>query len=113
MIRDHTLHRLGETESFACGSNLYLTLVNEPLLPLALWKDLSDSPVRLQKVAPNRYEGTDGAGSTAVWEFVLRSPRLHVLLAYFNYVSPRGNARIDARIVLLVHTNYIGVGKQE
>jgi hypothetical protein len=112
VIRDHTIHRLGETESFACASNLYLTLVNEPLLPLALWRDLADSPVRLQKVAPNRYEGNDGAGSTAVWEFALRSPRLHVLVAYFNYVSPRGTARVDARIVLLVRTNYIVVGKK-
>jgi hypothetical protein len=106
VIRDHTFHRLGESEVFAGGSNLYLTLLNEPLVPLTLWKDLSDSPVQLQKLGPNRYEGTDGAGSTAVWDFVLRTPRLHVLLAYFNYVSPRGNARVEARIVLLVHSSY-------
>jgi hypothetical protein len=106
VIRDHTFHRLGESEVFACAGNLYLTLLNEPLVPLALWKDLSDSPVQLQKVGSSRYEGTDGAGSTAVWDFVLRTPRLHVLLAYFNYVSPRGNARVEARIVLLVHSSY-------
>jgi hypothetical protein len=113
IIGEHTFHRLGESEVFACNGNLYLTLLNEPLVPLSLWKDLSDSPVQLQKVGPNRYEGTDGAGSTAVWDFVLRTPQLHVLVAYFNYVSPRGNARVDARIVLLVHSSYRRDGNNE
>ena len=107
VIREHTFHRQGESESFPCSSSLYLSLVNEPLVPLTLWKDLSDSRVQLQKIGPNRYQGTDGTGSTAVWDFVLRTPRLHVLLAYFNYVSPRGNARIDARIVLIVRASYM------
>jgi hypothetical protein len=106
VIRDHTFHRLGEPETFPCDGSLYLSLLDEPLVPLTLWKDLADSPVQLQKVGPDRYEGTDGAGSSAIWDFVLRTPRLHVLLAYFNYVSPRGNARVDARIVLVVRTAY-------
>jgi hypothetical protein len=106
VIRDHTFHRQGDADAFPCPPNLYLSLVGEPAVTVALWKDLSESPVQLQKVAPDRYEGTDGSGSTAVWEFVLRSPRLHVLLAYFNFVSPHGNARIDARIVLIVNSSY-------
>jgi hypothetical protein len=107
VIRDHTLHRQGEPESFPCHGNLYLNLLDEPLVPLSLWKDLSDSPVQLQKVGPDRYQGTDGSGSSAIWDFVLRTPRLHVMLAYFSYVSPRTNAKIDARIVLLVHSEYV------
>jgi hypothetical protein len=106
VIRDHTFHRLGEPETFPCSGSLYLSLLNEPLVPLSLWKDLSESPVQLQKVGPDRYEGTDGSGASAIWDFVLRSPTLHVMLAYFNYVSPRGNARVDARIVLIVHSSY-------
>ena len=107
VIGEHTFHRQGEADTFPCDGNLYLSLLSEPLVPLSLWKDLSDSPVQLQKIGPNRYEGTDGSGSTATWEFALRTPRLHVLIAYFNYVSPRGNARIDARIVLVVHSSYV------
>jgi hypothetical protein len=113
IIRDHTFHRQGEPDTFPCSGNLYLNLLNEPVVPLTLWKDLSDSPARLQKVGPNRYEGTDGTGSTAVWDYVLRSPRMHVLLAYFNYVSPHGNARIDARIVLIVRSSYYQDAKKE
>ena len=113
VIREHTFHRQGEPDVFPCPSSLYLSLVGEPAATVALWKDLSDSPVQLQKVAPNRYEGTDGSGSSAVWEFVLRSPQLHILLAFFNYVSPHGNARIDARIVLIVSSTYHRDSNQE
>lgn len=113
VIRDHTFHRLGEADTFPCPASLYLSLLNEPHLTVALWKDLSDSPVQFQKVSANRYQGTDGSGSTATWDFVLRSPRMHVLLAYFNYVSPHGNAKVDARIVLVVNTSYYKDGKQE
>ncbi len=106
VIRDHTFHRQGEMDAFPCPSSLYLSLVNEPSLTLALWKDLSDAPVQLQKLGPNHYEGTDGSGASATWEFVLRSPRLHVMLAHLNYVSPHGNARVEARIILVVNTSY-------
>ena len=106
VIRDHTFHRQGEPESFPCNAGLYLSLVNEPILTLALWKDLAESPVQLQKVGPNRYQGQDGAGASANWDYVLRTPRIHVLLASLSYVSPRSNAKIDARIVLIVHTGY-------
>src|SRR5262249_47084694 len=113
VIREHTFHRQGEADTFPCPSSLYLGLLNEPALTLALWKDLRESPVQLRKVAPHRYEGTDGSGSTAAWEFALRSPRLHVLIAYFNYVSPHGSARVDARIVLVINSSYYRDGARE
>ena len=36
-----------------------------------------------------------------------------MLLAYFNYVSPHGNARVDARIVLIVQSTYAVDGSKE
>jgi hypothetical protein len=106
VIADHTLHRQGAPETFPCNPRVYLSLLNEPALTLALWKDLSTSPVRLRHVGPGRYEGTDGNGATATWEFVYRSPKLHVLLCNLDYTSPRGAARLEARIVLLVHCGF-------
>ena len=106
VIRDHTFHRQGESESFPCNAGLYLSLVNEPVLTFSLWKDLAQSPVQLRKLAANRYQGEDGMGTTATWDYVLRTPRVHVMLAYLNYVSPRSNAQIEARIVLIVHAGY-------
>jgi hypothetical protein len=106
VIRDHTLHRKSSPDTFPCNPRVYLCLLNEPALTLALWQDLATSPVRLKQVGPNRYEGADGAGTTAVWEFVFRSPKLHVLLCNLNYASPRGAARLDARLVLVVHSGF-------
>jgi hypothetical protein len=106
VIRDHTFHRQGAADKFVCDPSLYSTLINEPDLTLALWRDLSTAPVRLKKLTPNRYEGSDGQGASGTWDYVLRSPQLHIMLAYFNYVSPRGNAKIDARIVLIVRSAY-------
>lgn len=106
IIRDHTFHHRGAPETFPCNSRVYLNLLNEPALTLALWKDLSASPVRLQQVGPNRYQGTDGNGASASWEFVHRSPKLHVLLCNLEYNSPRGNAHLEGRIVLIVHSGF-------
>ncbi|GAC1450466.1 MAG: hypothetical protein NVSMB9_34930 [Isosphaeraceae bacterium] len=106
VIRDHTVHCKGAPETFPCHPKVYLCLLNEPALTLALWQDLAESPVRLRQVGPDRYEGTDGAGASATWEFVYRSPKLHVLLCNLTYNSPRGSAHLDARIVLLVHSGY-------
>jgi hypothetical protein len=112
-IRDHTFHRRGAPESFPCHARIYLSLLNEPAITLALWKDLSDSPVQLRRLGPNLYEGTDGAGTSATWQFVYRSPQLHVLLCQLQYTSPRGGTRLDGRIVLVVHTGYFREVKGE
>jgi hypothetical protein len=106
IIRENTLHHRGDPETFPCNSRVYLSLLNEPGLTLALWKDLSPSGVQLQQVGPSRYQGTDGNGATATWEFVYRSPKLHVLLCNLQYQSPRGSAHLEARIVLVVHSGF-------
>jgi hypothetical protein len=106
VIRENTFHHRGEPETFPCNSRIYLSLLNEPALTLALWKDLSASQVRLQQVGPNLYHGSDGNGASGSWEFVYRSPRLHVLLCNLEYNSPRGNAHLEGRIVLIVHSGF-------
>jgi hypothetical protein len=106
VIRDHTIHRKGNPDTFPCQSSIYLSLLNEPAITLALWQDLADSPVRLRQIAPGRYEGSDGNGASATWEFVHRSSTLHVLLCRLDYTSPRGNAHLEGRIVLVVRSGF-------
>lgn len=105
-IRDHTFHHQGAADTFPCNPRIYLNLLNEPAITLALWKDLSDSPVRLQPIGPNKYYGTDGSGASATWEFVYRSSQLHILMCQLEYVGPRGNLRLNGRIVLVVRSGY-------
>ena len=106
VISENTLHTKGGAETFPCDPRIYLALLNEPTVTLALWQDLAQTPVRLKQVGPNRYEGSDGVGTSAVWEYVYRSPKLHVLLANLDYTTPRGAARLEARIVLIVHSGF-------
>jgi hypothetical protein len=106
VIRDHTLHRRGNPDAFPCNRYIYLCLLNEPALTLALWQDLGESPAKLQQIAPDVYRGTDGAGASASWEYVLRTPQLHVLFSNLEYVSPRTGAKLHGRLVLLVRATY-------
>jgi hypothetical protein len=107
VIRDHTIHRKGAQDTFSCAAPVYLSLVGEPAITLSLWQDLADSPVRLRQIGPGRYEGTDGNGASATWEFVFRSQPLHVLLCHLDYTSPRGNAHLQGRIVLIVRSAFL------
>jgi hypothetical protein len=113
VISNHTLHRQGAPDSFPCNPQIYLSLLNHPPLTLALWRDLSTNNARLRQVGPDRFEGADGNGTTATWDFIYRSPRMHVLLCDLEYVGPRGNTRVTGRIVLIVHTEYFRRGKNE
>jgi len=106
VIRDHTMHRKAPADTFPCSSKVYLSLLNEPSVTLALWQDLASSPVKLRQLDAHRYQGSDGAGATATWEYVYRSPKLHVLLSDLDYVSPRGAAKLNGRIVLVVHSGF-------
>jgi hypothetical protein len=106
VIREHSFHRQGKADTFPCHPRLYLSLLNEPVLTLALWHDLGPTPARLQELGPNRFHGTDGNGTTATWQFVLRSPRLHVLLCDLEYAGPRGNTHLNGRIVLIVRSEF-------
>lgn len=113
VIRDHTIHRKGSPDTFPCQAQVYLNLLDEPAITLALWQDLADSPVRLRQLGPGRYEGTDGNGASATWEFVHRAPTLHVLLSHLDYVSPRGNAHLQGRIVLIVRSGFFRESSSE
>ena len=106
IIRDHTMHRKAAADTFPCHQKTYLSLLNEPAITLALWQDLAASPVKLRQLDTNRFQGTDGAGTTATWEYIYRSPKLHVLLSDLDYVSPRGAARLNGRILLVVHSGF-------
>jgi len=106
VIETFTIHRQGKPEAFPCDPNLYLALLNEPALTLSLWKDLSKAPVKLQHLGANQYYGDDGQGTTANWEFVYRSSKLHALYCNLLHVRPKSQSKLEGRIVLLVRSDY-------
>ena len=106
VIRDATLHRRGQPETFPCNPKTYLALLGDPLLTLGLWSDLSPTPAQLRQTGPVTYEGHDGGGTGATWEYLVRSPRLHAMFCNLDYTTPRRNARLQGRIVLIVRSGF-------
>jgi hypothetical protein len=106
VVAEHTLHRRGKSDAFPCNKYLYLCLLNEPALTLALWKDLGDSPAQLNQIGPDSYQGLDGAGTVARWDYLLRTPELHVMFADIEYTSPRTGSKLRGRLVMLMRISF-------
>ena len=106
VIADPTFHHKGTPDTFPCQPKIYQALLYEPVLTLALWHDIATTPARLRQVGPEKFEGTDGAGTTASWEYAYKSPRLNVMLCTLEHTTPRGNGKLNGRIVLVVHSAY-------
>ncbi len=106
VIAEPTFHHKGTPDTFPCQPKIYQALLYEPVLTLGLWHDIATTPARLWQVGPEKFEGTDGAGTTASWEYAYKSPRLNVMLCTLEHATPRGNAKLNGRIVLVVHSAY-------
>ena len=106
VLAEPTFHHKGTPDTFPCHPKIYQALLYEPVLTLALWHDIATTPARLWQVGPEKFEGTDGAGTTASWEYAYKSPRLNVMLCTLEHATPRGNAKLNGRIVLVVRSAY-------
>ena len=106
VIRGASFHKKSQAETFPANPRVYLRLLNEPTLTLSLWQDLGETPAKLEQIGPSQFRGTDGSGTSAVWEYVVRSPKLLVMMCDLEYVSPRGAARLNGRIVLIVRSGF-------
>ncbi|GIW89499.1 MAG: hypothetical protein KatS3mg108_3823 [Isosphaeraceae bacterium] len=106
VIQSPSFHRRGAPDTFPANPRIYLKLVNEPVLTLALWKDLAASPAELHPIGPDSYAGSDGVGTTAVWHYLIRSPQIHVLFCNMQYAAPKGGPRLEGRLVLIVRSSY-------
>lgn len=107
VIQSPSFHRRGEPDTFPANPRIYLKLVNDPILTLALWKDLAASPAELRQIGPDSYSGSDGEGTAAVWHYLVRSPQTHVLFCQIEYAAPRGGPRLEGRLVLVVRSSFL------
>ncbi|ADV64069.1 hypothetical protein Isop_3512 [Isosphaera pallida ATCC 43644] len=107
VMRSAHFHRRSPAELFECDPRLYLALVNEPVLTLGLWRDLGGTQAWLRRIGPARFQGNDGQGTTAVWDYVLATPNLHILHSHLNHVGPNEAVKLDARVVLILRTEYL------
>ncbi len=78
VIRDHTMHRKAAADTFPCHSKVYLSLLNEPAITLALWQDLAASPVKLKQIDAQPLSGDRrrrGHGDLGILYPLAQAPR--------------------------------------
>ena len=101
------MHRKGPADTFPCHSKVYLSLLNEPVITLALWQDLADSPVKLQPDRRRPLPGDRrrrGHGDLGIRLPLAQAPR--PALRPRLRQPPGRRPSSTARIVLVVHSGF-------
>jgi hypothetical protein len=108
ILDDHSLYRNLPTEVFRSDPDVYLFLLNEPQITVAVWQALGISDLRIQPHPqnPNYYIGDDGKGTQGSCEYVYRSPELHVLVCEGSYRGPLVPKPIRASLLLVLRSAY-------
>jgi hypothetical protein len=106
VVEQPTVYHRTPSEVFACSPELYLLLLNEPVLTLELWRSLGNADATLEAVGPNQFEGKDGHASNGRWEFVYRSPELTVIYAEGQYHGPLLGSTLETKSVLVLRAAY-------
>jgi hypothetical protein len=102
VVQHPTVYRRSRGEVFATDPELYLLLLEQPVLTLELWKTLGASDASLKEVAPQQFEGSDGHASSGRWQFIYRRPDLAVIYAEGQYRSPLLGKTLNTRSVLVL-----------
>lgn len=104
VVNDATIYYRTPSEVFATSPELYLLLLHEPVLTLDLWRTLGASPASVEKTADGQFKGSDGHASTGQWEFVYKSPDVHVIYAEGQYLGPFLGSTLNTKSVLVLRT---------
>lgn len=115
ILDDYSLHRRLPTEVFRSDPDVYLFLVNEPQVTVAVWRALGISELKLQvhPENPNLFIGNDGKGTQGTCEYLYRSPELHVLVCEGSYRGPLVPKPIRASLLLVLRSAYFRDQSQE
>lgn len=104
-VVDHaTIHHRCPAEVFACSPDLYLLLLHDPVMTLELWKQLGESKATLDQTSPDHFKGSDGQASSGRWEFVYKTPELHVIYAEGQYKGTLLGGTLETKSVLVLRT---------
>ena len=111
-----TLYRQMPTRVIDCDADLYTYLIDRPELVVGAWNVMGVSRLKLERVAPDRFNVTDAAGAVGEVRVVHRSgggvdargkrqPLTMVLLASGVYQAPPMPQPIRGKSVLLLRAD--------
>lgn len=115
LLDDHSLSRALPAEMFRSDPDVYLFLLNQPQITVAVWQALGISNLKLQPHPQNSnfYVGDDGKGIRGTCEFLFRSPELHVLFCEGTYRGPLVPKPIRASLLLVLRSAYFREQNQQ
>jgi len=101
------LFRRMSSQMIECEPEFYRFLVEHPEVVVAMWQALGVTKLKLQIVGPQKYRLNDGAGTTAVVEYLYSSPNQHVVYSEGSYSGPLMLRPVEGRVLVVLTSNYL------
>ena len=95
------------SQMFECEPGFYRFLVEHPEVVVAMWQSLGITKLKLQVLGPQKYRLDDGAGTTAVVEYLYSSPTQHVVYSEGSYSGPMMLRPLQGRVLAVLTANYL------
>jgi hypothetical protein len=101
-----TIFRRLPAESIACDAEMYLLLVRNPDIVVNIWQLMGVTDVTMDRSAPYTYTSDDKAGTLSQIELLYGTPTTHIYYAATHYEGPLFARPVNARVVLLLRSEY-------
>lgn len=95
------------SQMFECEPEFYRFLVEHPEVVVSMWQSLGITKLKLQVLGPQKYRLDDGAGTTAVVEYLYSSPTQHVVYSEGSYSGPMMFRPVQGRVLAVLTANYL------
>lgn len=102
-----TIYRRLPTETIACDGQMYLMLVRNPDIIVNIWQLMNVTDVTMDRSGPFSFTSDDKAGTLSQIEMLYGTPDTHIFYATTHYEGPMFARPVNARVVLLLRTNYV------
>jgi len=102
-----TIYRRLPTETIACDGQMYLTLVRNPDIIVNIWQLMDVTDVTMDRNGPYSFTSDDKAGTLSQVEMLYGSAQTHIYYATTHYEGPMFARPVNARVVLLLRSDYV------
>jgi hypothetical protein len=102
-----TIYRRLPTETISCDGQMYLTLVRNPDIIVNIWQLMDVTDVTMDRSGPYSFTSDDKAGTLSQVEMLYGTANTHLYYATTHYEGPMFARPVNARVVLLLRSEYV------
>jgi hypothetical protein len=104
VLNDTSLFRRLPVQVIDCEPEMFQFLETNPDVVVNIWQLMGVTNVKLDRVAGNQYRCSDGDGTTAVAEIILKSPDTEIIYADGLYEGPLFPKPVRGQCVAVIKT---------